>query len=147
MRFKANYTTAQFEHELIINDEDSLTVPDMSYTIQELMEKFTQGNDPNVWQEGEYDENQDLDQEIEEYEDLTDIDEKRRRLEVIQKEFDEKAKIKQKQEEDDKKEFEKFKKSKKNDSSATTNTDSQTSTLKGEGIQPVNGTTGEQTNK
>lgn len=47
------------------NELPSVTVPDESYTIQELLTRFTSGTMPPIWMDGEYDEDPDDDTIVE----------------------------------------------------------------------------------
>jgi len=54
-------------------DNKSLTVPDMSYTVREMMEKFTTGGMPDVQRLGDYDENASFEDAVELDQDLVDV--------------------------------------------------------------------------
>lgn len=55
MEFNTPYNYSLIDEFMEFNDEPSLTVPDMSYTIQELVEKFVSGADLSVSRPISYD--------------------------------------------------------------------------------------------
>lgn len=59
-RRPSNYHLGQFDKDIETNREPSLTVPDQSYTVREILEKFTRGLPLDVEQEGTYDEIEDF---------------------------------------------------------------------------------------
>ena len=74
-RRPANYQFGQFDKDMETKREPSLTVPDQSYTVREILEKFTRGLPLDVVQEGSYDEIEDFSgYEPEKAIDLTDVE-------------------------------------------------------------------------
>src|SRR5690554_2343325 len=53
--FETNYTKSVYR-EGIKFTQPSLTTPDMSLTVRQLLDRFTQGMYPDVTRDGEYDE-------------------------------------------------------------------------------------------
>jgi len=73
--FKTHYN---FKYDKAIHTEKkselpSDTVPDMSYSVREMLEKFTTGGMPDVKQLGEYDENATFSDALELDQDLVDV--------------------------------------------------------------------------
>jgi len=63
----------------------SLTVPDMSYTVRELLEKFTSGGSlPPIDNQAEYEENPTFDDALSIDQDLTDLHQARRAVNKLQ---------------------------------------------------------------
>lgn len=60
-----NFTLGEFKGDMEVNEEPSMTVPDMSYSIKEILEKFTNGVDLMVSKMPQYAENQELVDEFE----------------------------------------------------------------------------------
>jgi len=60
-----NFTLGEFKGDMEVNEEPSMTVPDMSYSIKEILEKFTNGVDLMVSRMPQYAENQELVDEFE----------------------------------------------------------------------------------
>jgi len=60
-----NFTLGEFKGDMEVNEEPSMTVPDMSYSIKEILEKFTNGVDLMVSKMPQYAENQELVEEFE----------------------------------------------------------------------------------
>lgn len=56
MQTSRNYTCGQASYEKV-SEKPSLTAPDMSYTVRQLLERFTTGIAPEVQRNGVYDEN------------------------------------------------------------------------------------------
>jgi len=111
-----NARTKERQFEIIMGE--SMTVPDMSYTVKELMEKFVVGNDPHIAHEGDYENEPDIDGEIlDTIQDLTEIDKQRQQVTVLQKQVDELNQAKQekrkKQMEIDARELKEYRESKK----------------------------------
>jgi len=111
-----NARTKERQFEIIMGE--SMTVPDMSYTVKELMEKFVVGNDPHISQEGDYEDELNIDGEIlDTVQDLTDIDAQRLKVKHLQQEHDNKLKViqeqRKKQMETDARELKEYRESKK----------------------------------
>lgn len=60
-----NFKLGELKGDMEENNDPSLTVPDMSYSIREILEKFTQGIDLQVSKNPQYAENQELIDEFE----------------------------------------------------------------------------------
>ena len=74
-RRPANYQLGQFDKDMETKREPSLTVPDQSYTVREILEKFTRGLPLDVVQEGSYEEIEDFSGfEPEKAIDITDVE-------------------------------------------------------------------------
>jgi len=96
MKYTTNINAHEIERNFEITVGESLTVPDMSYTVKELMEKFVVGNDPHISQEAQYEENPDIDREVQDtLQDLTEIDLHREKTEELRRKVDEANKKKQ----------------------------------------------------
>jgi len=111
-----NARTKERQFEIIMGE--SMTVPDMSYTVKKLMEKFVVGNDPHIAHEGDYEDEPNIDGEIlDTIQDLTEIDEQRNNVLELQKKVDELNQAKQekrkKQMETDARELKEYRESKK----------------------------------
>lgn len=68
-----NFCFDPVQHSEPKSELPSLTVPDMSYTVRELIEKFTTGGMPPIQHEGTYDENLDFSDALAIDQDLTDL--------------------------------------------------------------------------
>jgi len=120
MKFTTNINAHEIERNFEFTVGESLTVPDMSYTVKELMEKFVVGNDPGIAQDAQYEENPDIDAEVQDtLQDLTEIDlhrEKtetlRRKVDEINKKKQEKLNIQRKKDADDLEKYRKMQKAK-----------------------------------
>lgn len=53
-REPSNYILGDQKGDMEINDDPSETIPDQSYSIPEIMEKFTRGIDPMISRTGQY---------------------------------------------------------------------------------------------
>ena len=61
MIFKTKYNFDPIEAIGEINEEPSLTVPDMNYTVREMLDKFVRGHELPVAEFGLFDEEEELD--------------------------------------------------------------------------------------
>lgn len=74
-RRPSNYHLGQFDKDIETKREPSLTVPDQSYTVREILEKFTRGLPLDIQKEGSYDEIEDFSgYEPEKAIDITDVE-------------------------------------------------------------------------
>lgn len=75
-RKPANYVLGQFDKDLENKREVSMTIPDESYTIREVLEKFTRGLPIDGVNEGNYENPEDFEAEsFENAIDITDVEE------------------------------------------------------------------------
>ena len=56
-----NFNFKQVEKDQETTSDEDLTVPDLSYSVREILEKYTRGIDPGVAQKPQYDDNQSFD--------------------------------------------------------------------------------------
>jgi len=75
-RRPANYELGQFDKDIETNREKSLTIPDQSYTVREILEKFTRGLPLDIEKGGQYDSPEDFEDNFENAIDITDVEEK-----------------------------------------------------------------------
>lgn len=73
-RFKTQYTDNQSTLE--VSSSDTLTVPDMSFSVKEILTRFTRGTvtPDELYRNGYYDDDPDIDHPIEGPQDLTDYE-------------------------------------------------------------------------
>jgi len=75
-RRQSNYVLGQFDKDLETNREVSQTVPDQSYTIREILTKFTRGLPLDIKKEGFYENPAEFESEnFENAIDITDVEE------------------------------------------------------------------------
>jgi len=60
MTFRTKYNFDPVEAIGEINEEPSMTVPDMNYTVREMLDKFVRGHELPVRQSGQFDDEDDL---------------------------------------------------------------------------------------
>lgn len=85
-RRPANFKLGQFDKDIEKGGGVSLTVPDQSYTVREILEKFTRGIPLDVQVEGSYDNPEE--NEMESFENAIDITDVENQLALAQKEID-----------------------------------------------------------
>lgn len=73
-RFKTQYTDNQSTLE--VSSSETLTVPDMSFSVKEILTRFTRGTvtPDELYRSGYYDDDPDIDHPIESPQDLTDYE-------------------------------------------------------------------------
>lgn len=115
LKTQSSYRASEQKHT--VNNEPSLAVPDMNYSVRELLERFSTGTAPGIAKTPIYDENADLDnydvtQDLDF--DLADATQEAQRLQQIQdtrnKSFKEKQELKDKAHKEKMKRFEKWEK-------------------------------------
>lgn len=74
-RRPANYVIGQFDKDMEKGGGKSLTVPNESYTIREILEKFTRGLPLDVEKEGYYENPEEIAEGFENAIDITDVEE------------------------------------------------------------------------
>ena len=76
MNFRTPFNIDKNHEDLEFNNEKSLTVPDQSFTIREILERFTSGIAPPISRQAEYDDEEYLiDENIDFEENIVDITE------------------------------------------------------------------------
>lgn len=76
--FRTNYNNRLIPSRGEVNNDPSMTIPGQSYTIKEILERFTNGQSLNIQKTGSYQENPDFDDitlNSNTIQDLTDFDE------------------------------------------------------------------------
>jgi hypothetical protein len=74
-RRPANYQLGQFDKDTEKNREKSLTIPDQSYTVREIIEKFSRGVPMDIGSEGTFENVEEFDEnETENAVDITDVE-------------------------------------------------------------------------
>lgn len=85
-RNQYNYSLGDCDKDLEYNDEPSMTIPDMSYSIKEILEKYTKGIVLNVVKNGRFDEEPDFNDSLVEEQpdfDLSDISRESERITTV----------------------------------------------------------------
>lgn len=60
-RFRTNFNSHLFPKNYEVNSGEKITVPDMAYTVEQILNKFTRGVNLNIYNDPEYSDSNDFD--------------------------------------------------------------------------------------